>query len=153
MDIYLSAYIYLEIDVHLHIWFFFLISTCFGKCFLWGRKQLPTPVFWPGEFHGLYSLWVHKQSNTTERLSLSLSVSQAKCQRRERQRGRRWEREPIGFSTTGSKLLPPNCSALCPGLGSCSHWKREQLPTPVFWPGEFHELSWGHKELDTTEQL
>ena len=55
MDIYLSAYIYLEIDVHLHIWFFFLISTCFGKCFLWGRKQLPTPVFWPGEFHGLYS--------------------------------------------------------------------------------------------------
>ena len=19
-------------------------------------------------------------------------------------------------------------------------WRREQLPTPVFWPGEFHEL-------------
>ena len=21
----------------------------------WRREQLPTPVFWPGEFHGLYS--------------------------------------------------------------------------------------------------
>ena len=31
----------------------------------------------------------------------------------------------------------------------------ERLSTPVFWPGEFHELnsSWGHKESDTTEQL
>ena len=34
--------------------------------------QLPTPVFWPGEFHGLYSPWGRKQSDTTERLSLSL---------------------------------------------------------------------------------
>ena len=34
-------------------------------------------------------------------------------------------------------------------------WRRERLPTPVFWPGEFHGLfsSWGHKELDMTEQL
>ena len=23
----------------------------------WRREQLPTPVFWPGEFHGLYSPW------------------------------------------------------------------------------------------------
>ena len=31
-------------------------------------------------------------------------------------------------------------------------WKREWLPTPVFWPGEFHGLysPWGHKELDAT---
>ena len=33
-------------------------------------------------------------------------------------------------------------------------WRRERLPTLVFWPGEFHGLSpWGHKESDTTEQL
>ena len=34
-------------------------------------------------------------------------------------------------------------------------WRREQLPTPVFWPGEFHELysPWGHKESDLTGQL
>ena len=29
-----------------------------------GRE--PTPVFWPGEFHGLYSPWGHKESDTTE---------------------------------------------------------------------------------------
>ena len=34
-------------------------------------------------------------------------------------------------------------------------WRRKQLPTPVFWPGEFHRLCdpWGRKELDRTEQL
>ena len=36
----------------------------------WRRKQLPTPVFWPGEFHGLYSPRGHKESDTTEPLSL-----------------------------------------------------------------------------------
>ena len=24
----------------------------------WRRERLPTPVFWPGEFHGLYSWWI-----------------------------------------------------------------------------------------------
>ena len=39
-------------------------------------------------------------------------------------------------------------------------WRREQLSTPVFWHGEFHEQRslesyspWGCKELDMTEQL
>jgi len=36
----------------------------------WRRERLPTPVFWPGEFHGLYSQWGHKESDTTEQLSL-----------------------------------------------------------------------------------
>ena len=27
-------------------------------------------VFWPGEFHGLYSPWGHKEMDTTEPLSL-----------------------------------------------------------------------------------
>ena len=26
----------------------------------WRRERLPTPVFLPGEFHGLCSLWGHK---------------------------------------------------------------------------------------------
>ena len=38
----------------------------------WRRERLPTPVFWSGEVHGLYSLWGHKESDSTERLSLSL---------------------------------------------------------------------------------
>ena len=38
--------------------------------------------------------------------------------------------------------------------------RREQQPTPVFFPGEFHGQrnlagysSWGHQELDMTERL
>ena len=37
----------------------------------WRRERVPTPIFWPGEFHGLYSPWGCKESDTTERLSLS----------------------------------------------------------------------------------
>ena len=42
----------------------------------WRRQRLPTPVLWPGEFHGLYSPWDRKESDTIEQLSLSL-ISQA----------------------------------------------------------------------------
>ena len=38
----------------------------------WRRGWLPTPVFWPGEFHGQYSPWGHKESDVTEQLSLLL---------------------------------------------------------------------------------
>ena len=38
----------------------------------WRRQSLRTPVFWPGEFHGLYSIQGHKESDTTEWLSLPL---------------------------------------------------------------------------------
>ena len=39
----------------------------------WRRERLPTPVFWLREFYGVYSPWGHKESDTTEWLSLSLS--------------------------------------------------------------------------------
>ena len=39
-------------------------------------------------------------------------------------------------------------------------WRRKWQPTPVLLPGKFHGLrnlvgysSWGHKQLDMTEQL
>ena len=38
----------------------------------WRREGLPTPIFWPGEFHGLYSPWGQKESDMTEWLSLTL---------------------------------------------------------------------------------
>ena len=38
----------------------------------WRRERLPTPVFWPGEFRGLYSPWGRKELDRIERLSLSL---------------------------------------------------------------------------------
>ena len=36
----------------------------------WRKERLPTPVFWPGQFHGLYSPWGCKELDMTERLSL-----------------------------------------------------------------------------------
>ena len=39
----------------------------------WRRERLFTPVFWPGEFHGLYCPRCRKESDMTEPLSLSLS--------------------------------------------------------------------------------
>ena len=46
----------------------------------WRRERLPNPVFCPGEFHGQrslagYSPWGHKESDMTERLTLSLLLS------------------------------------------------------------------------------
>ena len=46
--------------------------------FPWRRERLPTLFFWPGEFHGLYSPWGCKESDTTEQLSLS-SMFQRLC--------------------------------------------------------------------------
>ena len=45
----------------------------------WRRERLPTPVFWPGAFHGLYSPWGHKDLDMTEWLSLSFSLSFFQC--------------------------------------------------------------------------
>ena len=32
----------------------------------WRTERLPTPAFWPGVLHGLYSPWGHKELDTTE---------------------------------------------------------------------------------------
>ena len=36
----------------------------------WRREWLPTAVFWPGEFSGLYSPWGQQELDMTEQLSL-----------------------------------------------------------------------------------
>ena len=36
----------------------------------WRRERLPTTVFCPGELHGQYSPWGHKESDMTEQLSI-----------------------------------------------------------------------------------
>ena len=41
----------------------------------WRRESLPTPVFWPGELHGLYSPWGRKELGTTEWLSLLSDIN------------------------------------------------------------------------------
>ena len=70
---------YNEISLHTDLWASLvaqLVKNCLqcgkpgfdpwvGKI-PWRRERLPTPVFWPGEFHGLYSPRGHKESDTTE---------------------------------------------------------------------------------------
>ena len=55
------------------VWFppFHLSTSLFSGP--WRRKWQSTPVFWPGEFHGLYSPWGHKELDMTERLPPSLT--------------------------------------------------------------------------------
>ena len=45
------------------------VQSWVGKI-LWRRERLPSPGFWPGEFHGLYGPWGCKESDMTEQLSL-----------------------------------------------------------------------------------
>ena len=44
----------------------------------WRRDSLPTLVFWPGEFHGLYSAWGCKELGMTERLSYTTGSKASK---------------------------------------------------------------------------
>ena len=37
-------------------------------------KGYPLP-FWPGEFHGLYCPWGHKESDMTERMTFTFEAS------------------------------------------------------------------------------
>ena len=72
--------------------------------------MLPTPVFWPGEFHGLYSPWGCKELDVNGCLSI-------------------W-----GFpdSSVGKE---PTCHAGDPGSTPGVrkiHWRRDTLHTPVF---------------------
>ena len=83
----------------------------------------------------------HKESDTTERLNLTeLTLENShslKCPK-------------------PSPYIRPQCGrpGCDPWVGKIP-WRRERLPTPVFWPGEFHGLysPWGCKELDKTERL
>ena len=51
------------------------------------------------------------------------------------------------------KNLPAMLETWVQSLGWEDPLEKEKLPTPVFWPGEFHGLysPWGCKELDMTE--
>ena len=41
----------------------------------WRRERLPTAVFWPEECHGLYNPSGHKEWDTTEQLSLTVTAA------------------------------------------------------------------------------
>ena len=38
------------------------------------KEKIPSPLFWPGEFHGLYNPWGCKESDTTEQFALHFTI-------------------------------------------------------------------------------
>ena len=111
----------------------------------WRRKKLPTPVFWPAEFHGLCRSWYHKESDTTEQLSHTHTHTHTDTQ------GKRW----ASLVAQLVKNLPAMQEIWFPFLGFRKiPWRRErEIPTLVFWPGNSMDCPLGHKESDTTESL
>ena len=92
----------------------------------WRREWQPTPVCLPGEFHGLrnlvvYSPWGHEEWDTTERLTLSLSLSLG---------------SPGGSSGKESLCQCRKCETA--GSVSTSGRRRAQVSTPAFLPEESH---------------
>ena len=120
-----------------------LLDLQFINIFSWQ----PTPVFLPGKSHGRrslggYSPWDHKESNMTEQLHfdfLSLSV--------------------MYLVVHTVKHLPTMRETQVQSLG----WEdllEKEMATHSSLPGKSHGWrslvgysSWGHKELDMTEQF
>ena len=46
----------------------------------WRRECLPTPVFWRGEFHGLFSPWGRKELDMTLGLALGSPIFPSGCE-------------------------------------------------------------------------
>ena len=123
----------------------------------WRRDRLPTPVFWgfPGGLDGKKSACNAGDLGSIPGLGWTLA-------------GRAWQLTPVflpGESpwTEGPGGLQAMRSQRDRHDWAVKHstvvekipWRRERLPTPVFWPGEFHGLygPWDCKQLDTTKQL
>ena len=92
----------------------------------WGWEQLPTPVFWPEQFHGQrvlagYTPWGLKESNTTEQISLSVFTS--------------WEAVVVKNPSENAGDIKD--MGLIPGFRQ-SPGEGNGYPLPVFLPGESH---------------
>ena len=108
----------------------------------WRRKWQPTPIFLSGDSQGWGACWAaisgFRQSQTWLKWLSSSSIH-------------------YGASLVAQLVKnPPVCGrpGFSPWVGKIL-WRSERLPTPVFWPGEFHGLysPWGCKALDMTEWL
>ena len=96
-------------------------------------KKLPTPVFWPGESHGLYSPWGHKESDTTDRLSLHFTSLSSNRQQL-------WERSKhCGLRLNTRKRTEHYfCAALPAKTGSPHRFRRKYQASC----GAFHAKDW-----------
>ena len=139
-------------------------------------ESLPTPVFWPGEFHGLYSPWDHKEleniGNYSKQRCIFLSQALGVEIKFSPHLSRfefcyyimtlRHHKLRASWLVLVVKNSPPNVGdtrevGLIPGLGRPPEGGK---PTPVFWPGESHGQRsladyspWVRKESDMTEVI
>ena len=117
----------------------------------WGRAWQPTFVFSPGESHGRrrrvgYSPWGHKKLDM-------IKAPQHACMHRRLTSGF------PGGSDGKASAYNAGRPGFDPWVGKIL-WRRKWQSTPVLLPGKSHGQRslvgyslWGHKELDTTEQL
>ena len=100
----------------------------------WRREWLPTPVFWPGEFHGLYRPCGRKESDPTERPSLVIkdstyTVTSISCNHSSLPNPHQAPQTPVLFCLGLPWVLclvtqpcPSLCDHMdCIPLGSCVH--------------------------------
>ena len=114
----------------------------------WRQKSLPTPVFWPGEFHGLYSPWGRRESDTTEWLSLPLSfhvcILDSKCWVVDIHVLALLDNAPVVFSVWFPVAYRSFCSSIVSPtvdiiiLLKHIWWVLQWHPTPVLLPGKSH---------------
>ena len=104
-------------------------------------EWLPTPVFWPGEFHGLYSPWRRRQWHPTPVLLPGKSMD-----------GEAWKAAVHGVAEGRARLSDFTFTF------HFHDWRRKWHPTPVFLPGESQGWGslvgcrlWSRTESDTIE--
>ena len=105
----------------------------------WLRIHLAVQICFPGQ--------ETKIPHATGQLSPCAAMKPQHSQKR--RKGRRF----LGFLVA---QLVKNLQCRKPRFDSWVRkicWRKDKLPTPVSWPGEFHRLQslWGCKEPDTTE--
>ena len=102
----------------------------------WRRERLPTPVFWPGEFHGVWSMG--SQSDTTARLSLTHSPHRT-VEMIEWAKAVKWFVHCCSVAQLCLTLCDPmDCST--PGFPVLHHLL-ELAQTHVHWVGDAIQLS------------
>ena len=92
------------------------------------KGKVPTPAFWPGEFHGLYNPWGHRESEMTEWLSLHFTLMRRgpiDWERGQRRRGTQESQE--GLVQTGTGLRQREQGFFCS--------KSQEGRTERTWPG------------------
>ena len=101
----------------------------FSLLFICWRDRPPTLVFWPREFHGLYSPWGHKESDTTEQVLLhftSLSLDTLIFQKS--------YCIPRAFRNSLNSIFIAHQTFLSMEFSRQEYWSRLPFPTPEDLP-------------------